>query len=103
MCKLRIRVPNQWWGDYLALIGAARIGEREMMEFGRDVGWDVIDSFIGQWFDYSEKVMIEAVKGLSGGRTTARGWHDPVPGVEELPVNVTVEVDPEKARIHRRP
>ncbi|HJW75534.1 MAG TPA: hydantoinase B/oxoprolinase family protein [Thermoleophilia bacterium] len=99
MCRLRIRVPDQWWGDYLALIGAARIGEREMMEFGRDVGWDVIDSFIGQWFDYSEKVMIEAVKGLSGGRTTARGWHDPVPGVEELPVNVTVEVDPENAMI----
>ena len=30
MCRLRIRVPEQWWGDYLALIGAARIGEREL-------------------------------------------------------------------------
>jgi N-methylhydantoinase B len=99
MCRLRIRVPEQWWGDYLALIGAARIGEREMMEFGREVGWDVIESFIGQWFDYSEKVMIEAVRGLAGGRTTVRGWHDPVPGVEELPVNVTVEVDPQNAVI----
>lgn len=99
MCRLRIRVPEQWWGDYLALIGAARIGEREMVEFGREVGWDVIDSFVGQWFDYSEKVMIEAVRGLSGGRATVRGQHDPVPGVEDLPVNVTVEVDPEKAMI----
>jgi N-methylhydantoinase B len=99
MCRLRIRVPEQWWGDYLALIGAARIGEREMMEFGREVGWDAIESFIGQWFDYSERVMIEAVKGLSAGRRTVRGHHDPVPGVEELPVNVTVEVDPDNAMI----
>ena len=30
MCKMRIRVPEQWWGDYLAMIGAARIGEREL-------------------------------------------------------------------------
>src|SRR3954453_22604781 len=28
MCRLRIRVPEQWWGDYQALIGAARIGAR---------------------------------------------------------------------------
>src|SRR5215471_13135802 len=25
MCRMRIRVPDQWWADYLALIGAARI------------------------------------------------------------------------------
>ena len=28
MCKKRIRVPDQWYGDYLAAIGSARIGER---------------------------------------------------------------------------
>src|SRR5262252_6275412 len=43
MCRLRIRVPEQWWGDYLALIGAARIGERELLELGREAGWDVLD------------------------------------------------------------
>jgi N-methylhydantoinase B len=99
MCRMRIRVPDQWWGDYLALIGAARIGEREMVEFGREVGWDVIDSFIAQWFDYSESTMIEAVRGLTAGRTTVRGWHDPVEGLDALPVNVTVAVDPENAMI----
>ena len=25
MCKMRIRVPEQWWGDYLAALGAARL------------------------------------------------------------------------------
>ena len=30
-----IRVPEQWWGDYLALLGAVRVGERRMLELGR--------------------------------------------------------------------
>ena len=34
MCRLRIRVPEQWWGDYLALLGAVRIGERRMLALG---------------------------------------------------------------------
>ena len=29
MCEMRIRVPEQWKGDFLATLGAARIGERE--------------------------------------------------------------------------
>src|SRR5215470_13293806 len=46
MCRLRIRVPEQWWGDYLALIGAARIGERELLALGRDVGWEALDAHV---------------------------------------------------------
>ena len=34
MCRMRIRVPEQWWGDYLATLGAARIGERELLALG---------------------------------------------------------------------
>ncbi len=30
MCRRRIRVPDMWYGDYLASIGAARIGERRI-------------------------------------------------------------------------
>jgi N-methylhydantoinase B len=32
MCRRRIRVPDQWYGDYLAMLGAARIGERRLKE-----------------------------------------------------------------------
>jgi N-methylhydantoinase B len=39
-CRLRIRVPDQWWGDYLALVGSARIGERQMLALGEELGWD---------------------------------------------------------------
>ena len=36
---MRIRVPDQWWGDYLAMLGAARIGEREILALGDELGW----------------------------------------------------------------
>ena len=52
MCRMRIRVPDQWWGDFLAMIGAARIGEREILELGKEVGWDTLETFNEQWFDY---------------------------------------------------
>ena len=32
MCRRRIRVPEQWYGDYLATLGAARIAERRLKE-----------------------------------------------------------------------
>ena len=33
MCRARIRVPEQWHGDFLAGLGSARIGERRLKEF----------------------------------------------------------------------
>ena len=35
MCKNRIRVPEVWWGDYLASLGAVRIAERELLALAR--------------------------------------------------------------------
>ena len=45
MCEMRIRVPEQWRGDYLAALGAARIGERELCALGAELGWDPLDEF----------------------------------------------------------
>ncbi|MCY4479732.1 MAG: hydantoinase B/oxoprolinase family protein, partial [Rhodospirillales bacterium] len=95
MCRLRIRVPDQWWGDYLAMLGAARIGEREITSFGREIGWDTLAQFAEQWFDYSEQLMIAAVRKMPGGRTVTTSMHDPFPNAEDgIPVKIVVEVDP---------
>ena len=45
MCEMRIRVPKQWKGDFLAMLGAARIGEREILELAAEIGWDQLDAF----------------------------------------------------------
>src|SRR4051795_641708 len=96
LLKLRIRVPEQWWGDYLALLGAVRTGERRILELGRELGWDTLDTFVAEWFDYSEQLMHEAVSRLPAGETVATTRHDPFPGIPdglELRVGIAVRPD----------
>jgi N-methylhydantoinase B len=98
MCRARIRVPEQWWGDYLALLGAVRIGERRLLELGAEVGWDALDEYAREWFDYSERAMAAALARLPAGRLVAEGAHDPFPGVPDgIPVRAEVTIDPEAA------
>jgi N-methylhydantoinase A len=100
MCKLRIRVPEQWWGDYLALLGAARIGERLLLELGAELGWEALREFSRRWFDYSEQRLSAAIRTLESARFTATSAHDPFPGVPDgIPVKATVAIDSEQARI----
>src|ERR1700722_5040456 len=55
VCTLRIRVPDAWSGDYIRMIGAARVGERELLKVGEEVGWDTFDRYVADWLDYSEE------------------------------------------------
>ena len=98
MCRLRIRSPEIWWGDYLAILGAARIAERRILELGAELGWDTLEAYTRQWFDYSEQRMIAAIRRMPAGRVTVHAAHDPFPGVPDgIPITVTVEVKPEEA------
>ena len=101
MCRMRIRVPEQWHGDFLAMIGAALIGERELLALGRESGWDTLDAFTGQWFDYSEKRMIDAIREIPAGSGTAQSTHDAIPGTppEGICITSTVTVDTGAATI----
>ncbi|WP_244471985.1 hydantoinase B/oxoprolinase family protein [Prosthecomicrobium hirschii] len=101
MCRMRIRVPEQWWGDYLATLGAARVGEREIMALGREIGWDRLDAYARQWFDYSESRMVDVIRALPAGRVTRSSTHDAFPGTpaEGVTITATVEVKPEEALI----
>lgn len=104
MCRMRIRVPDQWWGDFLAMMGSVRIGERELVALAEEVGWDVLDAFSEAWFDYSERRCIDAIRALPQGRVEATSIHDPFPGtppegvairsiVTTRPADGVVEVD----------
>jgi N-methylhydantoinase B len=101
MCQMRIRVPDQWWGDYLATLGSARVGEREVLALGREVGWEVLDAYVRQWFDYSEERMKEVIRAIPRGRLTRSSRHDPFPGTPDdgVEIKVIVDVDPEAAMI----
>ncbi len=101
LCQMRIRVPEQWHGDYLAMIGAARIGEREVLAMAREFGWQTLHAFTREWFDYSEKLMIAAIRKLPSGSATATSTHDPVPGTppEGIKITVGVKTDSQSATI----
>ena len=101
MCEMRIRVPEQWRGDFLAMVGAARIGEREVLAMAEEVGWETLHAFAAEWFDYSEKVMVSAIRKLPSGEAAAVSVHDPVPGTppEGVPIQVKVKIDSVNALI----
>lgn len=102
MCRMRIRVPDQWHGDFLAMLGAAYIGERELLSMGRELGWGHLEAFSTQWFDYSHKRMIEAIAKLPEGHATATSTHDAIPGTPRDGITITskVSVVPSAGKIH---
>ena len=101
MCMMRIRVPEQWRGDYLAAVGAARIGERELLALGEEYGWERLEEYIKSWFDYSEQRMQAAIGKLPTGSITACTAHDPFPGTpaEGIRIKAKVRVKSAAARI----
>jgi N-methylhydantoinase B len=98
MCEMRIRVPGQWHGDFLAMLGAARIGERELLALGRELGWDSLHAYEHDYFDYSERRMTAAIRRIPAGRASQTSIHDPLPGMgdEGIAINVHVQVRPEE-------
>jgi N-methylhydantoinase B/oxoprolinase/acetone carboxylase alpha subunit len=100
MCRRRIRVPDMWYGDYLAALGAARIAERRVKELVAKYGRDLIARFIVEWLNYSERRADHAIRQLPSGRLIGNSAHDPLPMVPEgIPIKVIVDVDSEDGRI----
>lgn len=101
LCRMRIRVPDQWWGDYLAMVGAARIAEREVIALAAETGWDDLEDYVEEWFAYSETIMAAAISRLPAGTVTKTSTHDPAPGTPPggITIKATVKVDPVGGRI----
>jgi len=100
MCRRRIRVPEVWYGDFLAAVGSARIGERRVKQVVERYGVETIKAFVREWLDYSERVMDQAIRKLPAKRLHASGKHDPIPGLPEgVDVSVTIEVKPDDGKV----
>ena len=101
MCEMRIRVPGQWHGDFLAMVGAARIGERELLALGQELGWESLHGYERDYFDYSERRMVAAIRRIPSGRATQTSIHDPLPGMGEegIPIRVDVRIDADEGMV----
>ena len=100
MCRSRIRVPEQWYGDFLAGLGAARIAERRLEELCAHYGVDVIRDAIRELFDYSERRMDQAIRKLPSGTLHGSSTHDPYPGLPDgIPLKIEVRIDAEEGMV----
>jgi N-methylhydantoinase B len=100
MIRERVRVPDQAAGDFLALVGAVRVGERRLLEVLSEYGAKALSTFAHQWFDYSEDRMLEALRELPPGAWTLGTQHDPTPVIPEgVELTVSVRVDPDEGFI----
>jgi len=102
MCRLRLRVPELWNGDFLAMLGAVRTAERELLDLSQELGWEALQSYASEWLDYSEGRMASAIRKLPRGTATGRTRYDAqvLAGIEDgLDISATVTVDADSGRI----
>lgn len=101
MCRMKIRVADLWYGDYSAQVGACRVGERRLIELASRYGTAAVKTFIEDWMHYGERRMDAEIRRLPKGKWSFSTRHDPVPGISEegIPVNVDVEIFPERGEI----
>lgn len=101
MCRARIRLPDQWYGDYVATLGAARIGERRMHELIARHGVETLERFVEEWFDYSERRARAAIGALGPCTLHGSTVHDPFPGTDDAGVTLraSITVQPQEGTL----
>ena len=97
MCRARIRVPDQWYGDYLAGLGAARVAERRLEELCAKYGTATVKAFVRDWLDYSERRMIDNIRRMPKATLVNKGRSDPLDGIlpDGLELTVKLRIDPD--------
>jgi N-methylhydantoinase B len=100
ICMQRIRVPEQWYGDYLAALGAARIGERALRELCQRHGTATLANFVHDWFDYSERRMRSAIRALPERVVKGSTHSDPFPGAPDgVELRAEIAIDPDRGSV----
>jgi N-methylhydantoinase B len=99
MARRRIRVDGQWYGDYLAMLGAARIAERRLQELAAKYGVETLDAFVRDWLDYSERRAAEAIGRIPTGTYVGSGQYDSFGPYPAVPITVTTTVASEEGRV----
>jgi len=101
MIKYRNRIPDMWYGDYIAQIGSLRIAETRMIEMCEKYGIDILIRFVDQWQEYGQERMIAELKKLPKGEWEGEVRHDPVPDLapEGIPLRAKISTDPDEGFI----
>jgi N-methylhydantoinase B len=93
IAKANLRIPDIWYGDYLAAVGAARTGENRLMELYEENGAETIKSFCDAFQEYGEKKIVKEIKKLPAGHWEYDIKHDGIPDLIPEGVNIKIKCD----------
>ena len=95
MCEKRIRAPEIWYGDYLSMLAAARVGEDRLKELAAKYGLETVKVFVREWLDYTERIAATEIKKLPAGHVHNSTALDPFPPnlPDGIPLQCDIEID----------
>jgi N-methylhydantoinase B len=98
ICKANIRVPEQFYGDYLAVLAAVRTGEARLKVLCAKYGAATVRTFVDEFQNYAERMACQAISILPKGRVSKEMLYDSETELypEGIPIRATIEVDPEE-------
>jgi N-methylhydantoinase B len=101
ICRANIRVPEQFYGDYLACVAAVRTAERRLIELCEKYGAALLVNFVDQFQDYAERMAIDAISKLPAGSFSGTVIYDSEVDdyPDGIPVNATIRVAPDAGMI----
>lgn len=100
LARRHVRFPDQWYGDYRAMLGAGRTAERRLADLIEKYGVELVERAATDWLDYSERVMLTEIRKLPAGHLVATNRLDPMPVAPDgIPLRAAVTVDPDHGYI----
>ncbi len=100
IAMMRNRVPDLWYGDYLACLGSCRVGEKRLEALCEEYGNDLIKDFCDAYQKYGAKRMEEELKLLPEGHYTYDIKADAIEGVvPEINIHIICDTKPEEGII----
>ena len=95
-----IRIPEQFYGDFVAAVGATRVAERRLEALADKYGPDTIEQFIDEWIEYGSRRMSEEIRSLPEGAWENETTLDPLPFAPDgITIKIKLAVDHEREAI----
>lgn len=100
IAKMRNRIPDMWYGDYLACVGSARTGEKRLQKLCEEYGNDLVKDFCEAYQEYGSKRIREEIKTLPAGHWEYEVKSDAIENlVPEVTIHIECDVKPEEGNI----
>ncbi|MDX7952559.1 hydantoinase B/oxoprolinase family protein [Lichenihabitans sp. Uapishka_5] len=99
ICKANIRAPEQFFGDYQAIVASVRTGEQRIQELVASYGVETVEDFLEDYQTYAETMAVNKIRALPGGRVSQETFYDSELDLypDGIPVRAVLTVDPEAA------